>query len=820
MTRRLTFRTLTVSALIIVIVASVLGGLALAIDSQHDAGVRARRSQAVIAAANLTQQRLLAVQTTIRGYLIHANPKLLTDYRSVRTALPEASLELAALVEGDPAQRRLAEQIRQQALAYVDGYSDPVIARTREDGVGAGRAFATANDGSARAEDLAALIGRLGAAELAVSAQRAREADTASQRALLIAGVGLVLCMLALGLATAFVARRIVMPVGRLADAAERVRRGELDVEVPERDGDEIGRLGGAFNAMARSLEQSRGELENQNTELEMQAIALEERQEELTEVSDETRAQRDQLEHTASQLAQEKARAERYGEFADRLAGSRDPSTLSRIALETLAEAAGADVGVLYTESWRDPTRWGRAAVLALDPSPLAEHTIAGGEGASARAVARGSIVPVTGEAAGLRVRTGLAGEAAVLWELHVPLLHGERAIGVATLGGVSEAAFDHASAPTLSRLAGQAAVALAEAGALTQRKWLSQVNTAVLDCVREGIALVGLDHELVLANAAMESLAERLSMPIPEAIGANGVALSTGSPHGDPETYFARWEVMLADTEEPIADELAVSGMVLERYTAPVDDEGGARIGRLVVLRDVTREREVDQLKSDLMATVSHELRTPLASVLGYAELLRTRELSPAARDEMLGTVHREAKRLSALIDDFFDVQAIEQDRLMLSREAFSVGDLLAEQVRTFSGQSQKHRISLSSSAEPAVAFGDRARIAQVIANLLSNAIKYSPDGGTVEVSASSEAGAVMVAVADPGLGIPMAEQEHVFEKFFRVQRSVEAQRLGGTGLGLALAHEIIVAHGGHMGFESTEGVGSRFWFTLPTE
>lgn len=818
MTRRLTIRTLTVSALIVVIVAGVLGGLTLAIDRQHDAGERARRSQAVISAANLTQQRLLAVQTTVRGFLIRGNASLLTNYRSVRSSFPAAALELQGLVEADPAQRRLASQIHQQAVAYVDGYSDPVIARTREAGVGAGRTFATANDGAARAEELERLIGRLGVAEQALSEARARDADTSSQRALLIAALGLALCMAALGLATAFVARRIVMPVGRLAAAAERVRRGELDVQVPERRGDEVGRLGSAFNAMARSLEQSRGELESQNTELEMQAIALEERQEELTEAGDETRAQRDQLEHSAAQLALEKARAERYGEFADRLARSRDPAVLAGIALSTLAEAAGADVGVLYAENWRDETRWGRAAVLALDPSPLAEYAIAGGEGASARAVASSSVVLVDGVRAGLRVRTGLGGEAAVLWELHVPLRHGSRSVGVATLGGVSAAAFDEASSPTLSRLAGQAAVALAEAGALAQRNWLSQVNTAVLDCVREGIALVGLDHELVFANVAMEGLAERLSMPIPAAIGATGVA-PEGAALGDPDTYFARWEVMLADTEEPIADELTVSGMVLERYTAPVDDEAGARIGRLVVLRDVTREREVDQLKSDLMATVSHELRTPLASVLGYAELLRTRELSGSARDEMLGTVHREAKRLSALIDDFLDVQAIEQDRLFLSREPFSVGDLLSEQVRTFSGQSQQHRVELTLCPEPVAAFGDRARIAQVIANLLSNAIKYSPDGGLVSVSASCTAGFALVAVADEGLGIPLTEQEHVFEKFFRVQRPA-SRRLGGTGLGLALAHEIVAAHGGRMGFESTEGVGSRFWFTLPTE
>ena len=360
-----------------------------------------------------------------------------------------------------------------------------------------------------------------------------------------------------LAAATAYVARRIVMPVGRLAAAASRLSRGELDVTVPEGRGDEIGRLGGAFNSMARALEEGRSELETQNTELEMQAIELEERSLELTEAGDEARAQRDELEETAAQLALEKARAERYGDFADRLAGSREVPALAAIDAVDAGLGRGrrrrrALPGELARRGALDARRRSSGSIRPCWPS-----TPWPGERARRRGRwRRARCSPST--AATLRVRTGLGGERVVRWEVHVPLRSGERAVGVATLGGVSSAAFAADEAPILQRLAAQAAVALTEAGALAQRNWLSQVNAAVLDGVREGIALVGLDHELVFANAAMEALAERLSMPIGAAIGA---ARASGASD-DPEAYFAQWEAMLADTDEPTADELTVSG------------------------------------------------------------------------------------------------------------------------------------------------------------------------------------------------------------------------------------------------------------------
>ena len=310
---------------------------------------------------------------------------------------------------------------------------------------------------------------------------------------------------------------------------------------------------------MARSLEQSRGELESQNTELEMQAIALEERQEELTEAGDETRAQRDELEHTAAQLAAEKARAERYGEFADRLAAlARRRRCWRRSRWRRWPRRPAPTSACSTRETGATRRRWARAAVARRSIRRRWPSTRSPGERARARGRwrrARWSLVD--GAGAGLRVRTGLGGEARRALGAARAAAHGERAVGVATLGGVSAAAFDAAESPTLPRLAGQAAVALAEAGALAQRNWLSQVNAAVLDCVREGIALVGLDHELVFANAAMEQLAARLSMPIPAAIGASG-ATCDGARWATPRPTSPSWEAMLADTDEPTADEL----------------------------------------------------------------------------------------------------------------------------------------------------------------------------------------------------------------------------------------------------------------------
>jgi len=226
--------------------------------------------------------------------------------------------------------------------------------------------------------------------------------------------------------------------------------------------------------------------------------------------------------------------------------------------------------------------------------------------------------------------------------------------------------------------------------------------------------------------------------------------------------------------------------------------------------------RLRQSERAKSELVGIVSHEVRTPLASVLGFTSLLLNRDVEPEARRRYLEIIDSQGRRLSALLDDFLDVQRLEEGRLELSAELVDMVELLQEQVQLFEAQSEMHRLELEA-PEALPVRGDANRLAQVVGNLLSNAIKYSPEGGTVGVVAERSNGAVRVTVTDEGRGIPDEQHDRIFTKFFRGDAATSG--IAGSGLGLAFARAVIEAHGGRMGFTSEQGQGSSFFLELPT-
>ncbi|MDQ3817357.1 MAG: GAF domain-containing sensor histidine kinase [Acidobacteriota bacterium] len=238
-------------------------------------------------------------------------------------------------------------------------------------------------------------------------------------------------------------------------------------------------------------------------------------------------------------------------------------------------------------------------------------------------------------------------------------------------------------------------------------------------------------------------------------------------------------------------------------------------------VTVRDVTRIKEYEKLKSDMISLMSHELRTPITSINGFAELLMNDEAIPVESREFLSIINSESQRLSRMINTFLAVTQLEAaDKQEVLKIPLKLDDVVRETLASLQPVAKKKRIRLveqPSSRLPPVA-ADRSLITQVVTNLVGNAIKYSPERTTVTVSTQLEADTVRLSVEDRGYGIPPEAVDRVWEKFYRVTRDGQEKDEESTGLGLSFVREVVEQHGGTVSLESEVGRGSKFSFTLP--
>jgi signal transduction histidine kinase len=253
----------------------------------------------------------------------------------------------------------------------------------------------------------------------------------------------------------------------------------------------------------------------------------------------------------------------------------------------------------------------------------------------------------------------------------------------------------------------------------------------------------------------------------------------------------------------------ELAELGRAFNRMAGALEES------RSTLLEQNRHLQENERRKTELITVVSHELRTPLAGLLGFTSLLLQRRFDPATQRRYLEILQNESRRLSELVDRFLEMGQLEDETFHLRLEPVDVTRVLREQAELQVTDSPRHQAVLNLPSAPLWAMADRDRLTQVIGNLFGNAVKYSPEGGAVEVVARAGAAAVRIEVTDRGVGIPEEDQSQVFSKFFR--GSAAERGIPGTGLGLAVAREIVEAHGGRIGFESAVGHGSTFWVEL---
>jgi two-component system phosphate regulon sensor histidine kinase PhoR len=360
------------------------------------------------------------------------------------------------------------------------------------------------------------------------------------------------------------------------------------------------------------------------------------------------------------------------------------------------------------------------------------------------------------------------------------------------------------------LVALAGNASTALSTAELYQRVAMEKERSETILAHVADGIVAVDRDGKVVLWNEAASRItgvergdvlgrdpAEVLKRSLADQGSEDGGTRILAIPRGGEEVW------------------LSLSEAVMRNPTGEIS-------GRIFTFRDVSAQRLVEQMKSGFVSTVSHQLRAPLTSIYGFAETLLRHDInfSDEERRTFLQYVASESERLTAIVDTLLNVARLEAGDLHVELAPIDLRALVADVVENADAAVLNgHEFVVELPDEPLEAQADDEKLRQVLINLVDNAVRYSPAGGRVVISArpKSEEGTVEVAITDEGMGIPQAEHDLIFSKFYR-RAELGNQEGMGAGLGLFIAEGLVSAMGGRMRVSSVEGEGSSFAFELP--
>jgi PAS domain S-box-containing protein len=351
----------------------------------------------------------------------------------------------------------------------------------------------------------------------------------------------------------------------------------------------------------------------------------------------------------------------------------------------------------------------------------------------------------------------------------------------------------------------------------ALTEAQQAHKRIDAILESVADGLIVSDAEQKVVLMNRAAEFL---LGLSTRQ-IRGQSVAALTGNDdlaHQIGQALFGQEDLPAVEWQNHSDQRIP---LILQARSAPVMGSEGRQGGVITILRDVSHERHIDQVKNEFIAMAAHELRTPLTAVMGFAELLLQQDRLDVGyhvcQQEFLQIIYEKSTVLQGIIEDLLDVSRIQLGQMVaLDCTSGDLCVLIRQAVATCRQVSKEHEFCLDLPSGEVEGYFDGSKIQQVMNNLISNAVKFSPNGGVIKVSGKLSAGCLVVSVQDQGIGIAAEHLARIFDKFYRADASNTA--VGGLGLGLTIVKTIVEAHGGAIEVQSEPGAGTRASFSLP--
>lgn len=419
------------------------------------------------------------------------------------------------------------------------------------------------------------------------------------------------------------------------------------------------------------------------------------------------------------------------------------------------------------------------------------------------------------------LRQRARMEGFRAVL---AVPLLTQHAPPAALLIYRTDPHQFSETELELVASFANHAAMAMEHAALFARSDAQLQEQTsrleAIMESLADGLVLESLEGEVLFCNqAAADLLGMRRS--VARRRRAHDLTAALLASAVGAQAVTARARAAFAGRGERVVDFQRRDGtgrtQDVRLRIFDVTDAEGRLIGRGQYWQDITRDKNLDRMKSALLSTVSHELRTPLSSIKGFATTLLAQDVQwdAAAQREFMQIISEEADRLAVLVSNLLDLSRLEGGALRIRRELHPLAAVI-QQTAEREGRRLGARVQLHLPADLPAAWIDRPRLETVLRNLVENAAKYSPAEAGVEVSAAQQNGQVVVRVRDFGPGVPLEQRQRVFERFYQVEGGGE-QRIGGAGLGLAISRGFVEAHGGRIWVEDA-GPGALFAFSLP--